>query len=72
MATNKYRVYFKLFGEKKRMDVMAETKYEAEQEVLDKLEIVTIKLIEGSEAKQESKNTDVVNEFNSIFGNIFK
>lgn len=50
------------------MDVYAETKYEAEQQVLDKLEIVTIKLIEGQENTQ-SKSTG---DFMKDFGNIFK
>lgn len=66
MATNnKYRVYFKCFGEKKRMDVEAIDKYEAEQIVMDKIEIIYTKLIEGHEKPREK--FEMPDQFKDIF-----
>lgn len=61
---NKYRIYFKWLGEKKRIDIIGETIHDAENQLLDKLEIIHTKLIEGKEPIK--KQTDLENQFDNI------
>ena len=46
---NKYKVYFQFFGKKMQSIIEAEPKYDAEEQVAEKLHIVRCDLIEGIE-----------------------
>lgn len=50
-SKNKYRIYFKWLGGKKRIDIEAFDINEAESILYEKLEIIHTKLIEGNEPR---------------------
>ena len=70
---NTYKVFFEFLNKKMSLIVKANSKYEAEQTVANKMTIHETRLIGGSEPTPHKYNSgdSGSSDFSDIFGNIF-
>lgn len=60
---NKYKVYYKYRDKKFQIEIEANNKHEAEDTVLNFIEIIAVKLSQGKESKDDKSFEDLFKTF---------